>query len=87
MENEFIGGVIGTSVCSVAVTTATNEIQSIVSIVCTILGLLITIATTIVIPVVKKVIKAKEDGKITVEEVEDIVKTGKDGIDKLGGKD
>lgn len=87
MNNEFIGGVVGTSVCGVAVSTATTELQSVVSIICTIVGLLITIATTIVIPLIKKIIKAKEDGKVTIEEVEDIVTTAKDGIDKLGGKE
>ena len=61
-----------------------QRIDLIISIICSILGLLFTITTVIVIPVVKKIIKAKKnDGKIDLDEAEDIVNTLKDGIDKM----
>ena len=82
MDSNVFGGLIGTSICGIAITTATTQLQEVVSIVCT-----ITIITTIVIPVVKKCINAKKDGKITIDEVEDIVDTLKDGIDKVNKED
>ena len=87
MDSNVFGGLIGTSICGIAITTATTQLQEVVSIVCTIIGLLITIITTIVIPVVKKYINAKKDGKVTIDEVEDIVDTLKDGIDKVNKGD
>lgn len=60
-----------------------GEIESIVSIVCGIVGLFITIMGVIVIPVWKKIRDAKKDGKIEPEEVEDIVNALKNGMDKI----
>lgn len=65
-----------------------QKMDLIISIICSILGLLFTITTVIVIPVVKKIIKAKKnDGKIDLDEAEDIVDTLKDGIDKVKDKE
>ena len=61
-----------------------QKVDLIISIICSVLGLLFTITTVIIIPVVKKIIKAKKnDGKIDLDEAEDIVNTLKDGIDKM----
>ena len=61
-----------------------QKVDLITSIICSILGLLFTITTVIVIPVVKKIIKAKKnDGKIDLNEAEDIVNTLEDGINKM----
>ena len=61
-----------------------QKVDLITSIICSVLGLLFTITTVIIIPVVKKIIKAKKnDGKIDLNEAEDIVNTLKDGIDKV----
>ena len=61
-----------------------QRMDLITSIICSVLGLLFTVTTVIVIPVVKKIIKAKKnDGKIDLDEAEDIVNTLKDGIDKM----
>ena len=80
------GGFIGTVLSAVGASMSISELQAIVSIVVTILGFLITIITTIVIPVVKKYIAAKKDGKITIEEVEEIVDTAKDGLEETKNK-
>lgn len=86
-------GIVGTLMSSVGLT-ATAEVEQIVSIVCTILGLLITIISCVVIPVIRSVIKAKADGKITTDEVNDIIDTAdkgisevKDEIDKINKKE
>ena len=79
-----LGGVIGIIVSSTGITA--GEIESIVSIVCSIIGLLITIAFVVVIPVIKKIIAAKKDGKITTDEVEDILDTVQNGLEQTKDK-
>lgn len=86
-NTKFIGGTLGTCISAFGISYSTTQVESIVSIICTILGLLITIVTTLIIPIAKKIKDANKDGKVTIEEVEDIVNTAKDGIDKLGGKE
>lgn len=75
-----LGGLFGVFVSSTGI--SVGEIESIVSIVCSIIGLLITIAFVVVIPVVKKIIAAKKDGKITADEVEDILDTVQNGLEQ-----
>ena len=85
MNSENIkSGIIGLTGSLISLTGINmGEIESIVSIVCGIVGLFITIMGVIVIPVWKKIRDAKKDGKIEPEEVEDIVKVLKDGMDKI----
>lgn len=85
MNTENIkSGIIGLTGSLISLTGINmGEIESIVSIVCGIVGLLITIMGVIVIPVWKKIRDAKKDGKIEPEEVEDIVNTLKNGMDKI----
>lgn len=82
-QKEFIGGICGTLISSAGMWA---EIESIVSIVCAVVGLCITIVTCVVIPVWKKVRDAKKDGAIDPEEAEDIANTMKDGIDRINDK-
>lgn len=74
-----VGTILGVAGTGLSVT----ELQQIISMACTIVGLLITVITAVVIPVWKELREAKKDGKITPEEMEDIAKTTKDGIDKI----
>ena len=46
-------------------------------------GLLITIVTCVIVPLWKKINKAKEDGKITPDELQEITDTLKDGIEQI----
>ena len=64
-----------------------QDMENIVSIVCCIAGLLITIVTCVIVPVWKKISKAKEDGKITPDELQEIADTLKDGIDNIKKED
>lgn len=75
-------GAFGTVLSSIGIT-STQDVESITSIVCTILGLLITVTTCIIIPVAKKIINAKKDGKITADEANDIIDTLDEGLKKL----
>ena len=87
------GMLIGNMVSFVGLSMSANEVDTILSIVCSVVGLLITIVS-IVISVVKWVKKSKEDGKITAEELgelEDIINSGmhdlNDKIDKINKED
>ena len=79
-HKELIGGICGTLISSAGMWA---EIESIVSIVCAVVGLCITIVTCVVIPVWKKWREAKKDGAIDPDEAEDSANTIKHGIDSI----
>ena len=72
-------GVFGTLLSAMGINN-TQDIESITSIICTILGFLITLTSCVIIPVAKKIIKAKADGKITNKEATDILDTLDKGL-------
>lgn len=78
MTNENVwkgaGGLFGTMLSAMGIS-STQDIESITSIVCTIIGLLITITSCVIVPVAKKILQAKKDGKITPDEATDILDT------------
>ena len=57
--------------------------ENIVSIVCCIAGLIITLITCVIVPVWKKIAEAKKDGVITPDELDEIADTLQDGIDSI----
>ena len=81
-DGKLIGGLFGTAISAVGAGLSVTDLQAIVSMIATVIGLLITIMTGVVIPVIKKWKKAKEDGKVTVDEAIDMIETAKDGLDK-----
>lgn len=61
-------------VCLSSTGMALQNVEAAVSIVCSVIGLLIAITFSFIIPVAKKIIKAKRnDGKIDVNEAADII--------------
>ena len=64
-----------------------QDMENIVSIVCCILGFLITLVTCVIVPVWKKIADAKKDGKITPDELQEITDALKDGIDNIKKED
>lgn len=75
---ETVGGCVGTALSATGTWLQTNDILQTISLIITIIGGIITF---IVIPVLNAIKKAKEDGKITIDETIDIVNKAKDGID------
>ena len=73
-----VGGLLGLTGTALSV----NDIQAIVSIVCTILGFLIMVLIPRIVDLVNKIKKAKEDGVITKEEMDDILSDGKEIVDQ-----
>ena len=78
--NELLGGVIGTSTSAVGTALQTNDVLQTISLIITILG---GIVTLIVLPLLNWYRKAKQDGKITEDEIEEGIATLNDGLDKL----
>ena len=88
----IIGGLTGTAVSFLG--TTIENADHLISIVCGISGLIITIVTCLVIPLIRKIREAKKDGRIDDREIDEIIDTLKDGsdkvkdeIDKIKGKD
>lgn len=86
-SKEVIGGIVGTSVSAVGTGLQTNELLQTISLVLTIVGTCITIAMALI----NWWKKAKEDGKITKDEIKDgidiIVDGANDIKDKLEDKE
>lgn len=79
-SEKLLGALIGN-----AVSTAgwLQDMENIVSIVCCIAGLIITLITCVIVPVWKKIAEAKKDGVITPDELNEIADTLQDGIDSI----
>ena len=86
-SKEVIGGIVGTSVSAVGTGLQTNELLQTISLVLTIVGTCITITMALI----NWWKKAKEDGKITKDEIKDgidiIVNGANDIKDKLEDKE
>ena len=86
-HESLVGGTVGTMISALAINVDNlRSIESIVAIVCTSLGLLITIITSLIVPLCKWYARSKKDGKISADEVVDGVETLKDGLTDLKDK-
>lgn len=79
-SEKLLGALIGN-----AVSTAgwLQDMENIVSIVCCIAGLIITLITCVIVPVWKKIAEAKKDGVLTPDELDEIADTLQDGLDQI----
>lgn len=78
-------GTIGSIISAVGIAVSSETLDHIVSIICAVIGLLITSTTCLIIPFIKWYKNAKKDGKIDEEELDDlshILQDGKNEIDK-----
>lgn len=80
--NELVAGLFGTGSCAVGTALQTNEVLQTISMIITILG---GIVTLIVLPILNWYHKAKQDGKITSDEIKEGLETLSDGLDKMKG--
>ena len=83
MDNvkSFIGGVSGSAVSFLGL--SLEDADHIVGIICGVVGLIITIISTIILPLLRRIKKAKADGKITFDEVADIIENTTEDIKKV----
>ena len=82
MNKEVVGGMCGTALSAVGTGLQTSEVLQIISLVLTIIGSLITIAMAII----NWWKKAKADGKITSDEIQEGIEIIQDGLDDLKDK-
>lgn len=84
MDNadKLMCGVVGTAVSAAGTGLAINEVQAIVSIVITIAGFIISVLIPLIMKLIHKIKVAREDGKLTKEEVDDIASTVKEIVDE-----
>lgn len=82
MNKEVIGGMCGTALSAVGTGLQTSEVLQIISLVLTIIGSLITITMAII----NWWKKAKADGKITSDEIQEGIEIIQDGLDDLKDK-
>ena len=68
-------GIAGTCLSAVGASISVTELQAIISIIVTVAGFLLGVVLPWVIKIVQKIRKAKEDGEITKDEVDDIIQT------------
>lgn len=80
---KWLGGVIGSGVSASSVALSSAEVDHIVSIVCAIIGVIITLVSCLLIPLIKWYKKAKEDGKISKEELEEGKEIVSNGIEEV----
>lgn len=83
MDNvkSFIGGISGSAVSFLGL--SLEEADHIVGIICGVVGLLITIVSTVIVPLLRRIKKAKADGKITLDEITDIIESTTEDIKKV----
>lgn len=79
-SDKWLGALVGNAVTAAG---WLQDMENIVSIVCCIAGLLITVVTCVIVPLWKKIKEAKEDGKITPDEAQEIADTLKDGLEQI----
>ena len=81
-EDRIAVGLFGTILSATGASLSVNEVQAIISIVVTILGFIISVILPLIFKLAKKIRDAKKDGKVTIEEIEDMTETGKEIIDE-----
>lgn len=82
MDDKLILGITGTAVSATGAGLSVTELQAIISIIVTVLGFIISVLVPLGIKLYNKIKKASEDGKIDKEELDDIIETGKEIVDK-----
>lgn len=84
MDNadKLMCGVVGTAISAAGTGLAISEIQAIISIVITIAGFIISVLIPLIMKLIHKIKVAREDGKLTKEEVDDIASTIKEIVDE-----
>ena len=80
---KWVGGLFGTGLSASSVALSSAELDHIVSIVCAVIGVIIVLITSVIIPLVQWWKKAKADGKITKEELEEGQKIVSDGVEDV----
>ena len=79
-SEKLLGALIGNVVSTAG---WLQDMENIVSIVCCIAGLIITLIPCVIVPVWKKIADAKKDGVLTPDELDGIADALQDGLDQI----
>lgn len=80
MQKELITGVVGTTLGAVGTAVQTNEVLETISLIITIIGAIISF---ILVPIISWYKRAKEDNKITKDEIKEGVDIISNGINQV----
>lgn len=83
MTNKTLIGLLGSAISSMGLVISTEQLEQIISIICSVIGVIIVIVSSIIIPLVQWHKKAKEDGKISKEELEEAQKIVSNGVEEV----
>lgn len=85
MKNEIKAalGIIGSTISAVGGLVSAEDLDHIISAICSLGGFLLTFTMVVIVPILHKVIEAKKDGKITLDEASDILDTTSNAIDEF----
>ena len=81
-EDKLLCGVVGTAISAAGTGLAISEVQAIISIVITIAGFIISVLIPLIMKLIHKIKVAREDGKLSKEELNDITFTVKEIVDE-----
>lgn len=81
--NVILGGAVGTFLSAFGATISITQLQAIFSLIATVIGLVITLVSGVIIPLIKHIRSAKLDGRVTNEELDIIKKDLDHGLDIL----
>lgn len=81
--NDKACSVIASVLATIGLSLSVGELQQMISLIATCFSFGMNIIILIIIPFVKKIKSALSDGKLTIDEVEDIAKDTKNNIDKI----
>ncbi len=83
---DLTGAVTGNVISIFGLSMSMSEVEALVGIICSVIGVIVTIISALIIPLIRKIKTAKADGKITADEAVDIANTVKDGLEKTADK-
>lgn len=82
----IIGGVVGNIISFTGLSMSSEDLANITSVIVSIVGLVITIVSVVIIPLVRWWKEAKKDGKIDSKEIKDATNIIQNGIETIASK-
>lgn len=85
MKNEIkvTLGIIGSAISAVGGLVSAEDLDHIISAICSLGGFILTFTMVVIVPILHKVIAAKKDGKITLDEANEILETTSNAIEEF----
>ena len=82
-ETKAVLGIIGSFISAAGGLISAEDLDHIISAICSLGGFILTFTMVVIVPILHKVIEAKKDGKITLDEASDILDTTSNAIEEF----